>query len=97
MSKVVLQGLEFHAHHGVFATEGVLGARFVVDAELHYPFAGIADDLGRGAAAAAGDEVADPVAGQVAAGDVGAVAEAVVQCEEVAGELETSKYRVPLV
>lgn len=45
MSRVVLQGLEFHAHHGVFATEGVLGARFVVDAELHYPFAGLADDL----------------------------------------------------
>ena len=45
MSKVTLCGLEFHAHHGVFATEGVLGARFVVDAELHYPFAGIADDL----------------------------------------------------
>ncbi|WP_339094980.1 dihydroneopterin aldolase [Deinococcus sp. VB343] len=45
MTKIVLQGLEFHAHHGVFATEGVLGARFVVDAELHYPFAGIADDL----------------------------------------------------
>lgn len=45
MSRVVLEGLEFHAHHGVYATEGVLGARFVVDAELHYPFAGIADDL----------------------------------------------------
>ena len=45
MSRVVLEGLEFHAHHGVYATEGVLGARFVVDAELHSPFAGIADDL----------------------------------------------------
>lgn len=45
MSRVVLQGLEFHAHHGVFATEGVLGARFVVDAELYYPFAGLTDDL----------------------------------------------------
>lgn len=47
MSRVVLEGLEFHAHHGVFAAEGVLGARFVVDAELHSPFAGIADDLGQ--------------------------------------------------
>lgn len=45
MTKIVLQGLEFHAHHGVFATEGVLGARFVVDADLYYPFAGLSDDL----------------------------------------------------
>ena len=44
-SRVVLQGLEFHARHGVFDTEAVLGARFVVDAELHYPFAGLKDDL----------------------------------------------------
>ena len=44
-SRVVLQGLEFHARHGVFETEAVLGARFVVDAELHYPFAGLRDDL----------------------------------------------------
>lgn len=43
--KVVLQGLEFHARHGVFEVEGVLGARFVVDAELHYPFAHIPDEL----------------------------------------------------
>lgn len=45
LSQVTLTGLEFHAHHGVFATEGVLGARFVVDAELYYPFAGLSDDL----------------------------------------------------
>lgn len=44
-SRVVLQGLEFHARHGVFDTEAVLGARFIVDAELHYPFAGLTDDL----------------------------------------------------
>lgn len=44
-SKVVLQGLEFHARHGVYETEGVLGARFIVDAELHYPFSQIPDDL----------------------------------------------------
>ena len=46
MSRVVLEGLEFHARHGVYATEGVLGARFVVDAELYYGFAGLPDDLG---------------------------------------------------
>ncbi|MBZ9715165.1 dihydroneopterin aldolase [Deinococcus multiflagellatus] len=44
-SRVVLQGLEFHARHGVYDTEAALGARFVVDAELYYPFAGLADDL----------------------------------------------------
>ncbi|GGL09793.1 7,8-dihydroneopterin aldolase [Deinococcus radiotolerans] len=42
---MVLRGLEFHARHGVFETEAVLGARFVVDAELHYPFAGLSDNL----------------------------------------------------
>ncbi|MFC4638938.1 dihydroneopterin aldolase [Deinococcus hohokamensis] len=45
MSRVVLEGLEFHARHGVYETEAVLGARFVVDAELHYPFADLPDDL----------------------------------------------------
>ncbi len=45
MSRVVLEGLEFHARHGVYDTEGVLGARFVVDAELHYDFEGLPDDL----------------------------------------------------
>lgn len=45
MSRVVLEGLEFHARHGVFETEGVLGSRFVVDAELVYDFAGLPDDL----------------------------------------------------
>ncbi len=44
-SRVVLEGLEFHARHGVYDTEAVLGARFVVDAELHYDFAGLPDDL----------------------------------------------------
>ena len=46
MSRVVLEGLEFHARHGVYDTEGVLGARFIVDAELYYPFAGLPDELG---------------------------------------------------
>ncbi|ACO45124.1 dihydroneopterin aldolase [Deinococcus deserti] len=45
MSRVVLEGLEFHARHGVYDTEAVLGARFVVDVELHYSFADIGDDL----------------------------------------------------
>lgn len=45
MSRVVLEGLEFHARHGVFESEAALGARFVVDAELHWAFAGIPDDL----------------------------------------------------
>ncbi len=45
VSRVVLQGLEFHARHGVYDTEAVLGARFVIDAELHYSFAQLKDDL----------------------------------------------------
>lgn len=45
MSRVVLEGLEFHAKHGVYETEGVLGSRFIVDAELHYDFAGMPDEL----------------------------------------------------
>lgn len=45
MSRVVLEGLEFHARHGVYETEAVLGSRFVVDAELHYDFVGLPDDL----------------------------------------------------
>jgi len=46
MSRVVLEGLEFHARHGVFETEAALGARFVIDAELHWAFSGIPDELG---------------------------------------------------
>lgn len=45
MSKVVLKGLAFHARHGVYSEEAVFGSRFVVDAELHYDFTGIPDDL----------------------------------------------------
>lgn len=44
-SRVVLSGLEFFARHGVFEAETQLGARFVVDAELVYPFADLNDDL----------------------------------------------------
>ena len=45
MSRVVLSGLEFHAWHGVYEEESRFGARFVVDAELHWPFAGLKDQL----------------------------------------------------
>ena len=45
MGRVVLTGLEFHGRHGVLPEEAVLGARFVVDLELHYDFAGLADDI----------------------------------------------------
>ncbi len=37
MDRIVLNGLEFFAYHGVFPEEAVLGGRFVVDAELHLP------------------------------------------------------------
>lgn len=35
--KIVLEGLEFHAHHGVYDAEAQFGARFVVDLELFLP------------------------------------------------------------
>lgn len=44
-SRVVLEGLEFFGRHGVFEAEAQLGARFVVDAELHYDFADLNDDI----------------------------------------------------
>jgi len=37
MDKIVLNGLEFHAYHGVYAEENRFGARFTVDAELFLP------------------------------------------------------------
>ncbi|AWN23411.1 dihydroneopterin aldolase [Deinococcus irradiatisoli] len=43
--RVVLSGLAFHGRHGVYQEESVFGARFVVDAELYYEFADIADEL----------------------------------------------------
>jgi 7,8-dihydroneopterin aldolase/epimerase/oxygenase len=45
MGRVVLSGLAFHGRHGVYAEESVFGARFVVDAELHYEFSDIQDEL----------------------------------------------------
>ncbi|HEX2865062.1 MAG TPA: dihydroneopterin aldolase [Deinococcales bacterium] len=41
--RIVLEGLEFFGRHGVYAEEGRLGARFVVDLELFLNLAGIAD------------------------------------------------------
>lgn len=45
LGKVVLSGLEFHGRHGVYQEETRLGARFVVDAELSFDFAGIPDQV----------------------------------------------------
>ncbi len=42
--KIVLEGLEFHARHGVFEAETQFGARFIVDVELYLPVTGD-DDL----------------------------------------------------
>lgn len=44
LDKIVLLGLEFHAHHGVYDSEAVFGARFVVDLELFLPLPAT-DDL----------------------------------------------------
>ncbi len=61
----MLEGLEFHARHGVYDTEAVLGARFVVDAELHYDFAGLPDELNRAVNyAAVYDAIRDEVTGR---------------------------------
>lgn len=35
MDKIVLEGLDFHGHHGVFEEEARLGARFTIDVELY--------------------------------------------------------------
>ena len=45
MGKIVLQGLEFHARHGLHPEEEKLGTRFIVDVEMQTPFEGIADRL----------------------------------------------------
>jgi dihydroneopterin aldolase len=34
VAKVVLQGMSFHAHHGVYPEETKLGGRYLVDVEL---------------------------------------------------------------
>jgi dihydroneopterin aldolase len=38
--RLVLTGMEFHAHHGAFAEEARLGARFTVDLELELALSG---------------------------------------------------------
>jgi 7,8-dihydroneopterin aldolase/epimerase/oxygenase len=38
MGKVSLQGIEFHAYHGVFAAENQLGNRFTIDLTVHTDF-----------------------------------------------------------
>lgn len=43
--KVVLSGLEFHGRHGVFEEEEKFGARFVVDCEMTWDFAGLTDHI----------------------------------------------------
>ncbi|MFC4453027.1 dihydroneopterin aldolase [Deinococcus sonorensis] len=64
-SKVVLSGLEFHARHGVYEEEARFGARFVVDAELHYDFRGLPDRLERAVNyAAVYDQIAQEVTGR---------------------------------
>ena len=47
MGKVSLEGIEFHAHHGVFAEEQKLGNRFTVDIHVETDFrkAMLEDDL----------------------------------------------------
>ena len=44
LDKIVLEGLEFHARHGVFEAETQFGARFIVDVELYLSLTGD-DDL----------------------------------------------------
>jgi 7,8-dihydroneopterin aldolase/epimerase/oxygenase len=38
MGKVALAGMEFHAYHGVYPEEAVLGNRFTIDLELETDF-----------------------------------------------------------
>lgn len=37
LDRIVLSGMEYHAHHGVYEEEEKLGARFSVDVELELP------------------------------------------------------------
>lgn len=38
MGKVLLEGIEFHAYHGAYPEESVLGNRFTLDLELETDF-----------------------------------------------------------
>jgi 7,8-dihydroneopterin aldolase/epimerase/oxygenase len=48
MGKVALEGIEFHAYHGAYKEEKILGNRFTVDISVETPFkkAMFEDDLG---------------------------------------------------
>jgi 7,8-dihydroneopterin aldolase/epimerase/oxygenase len=37
LDKITMSGMQFYGYHGVFAEENKLGARYVVDVELHLP------------------------------------------------------------
>ena len=45
MDRICLTGLEFFGRHGVYAEEGKLGARFVVDLELSLDLSRISDNV----------------------------------------------------
>jgi dihydroneopterin aldolase len=40
MGKVALEGIEFHAYHGAYPEESILGNRFTLDLELETDFRG---------------------------------------------------------
>ncbi len=45
MGKIVLEGMEFYAYHGVYAEEKIIGGRYIVDVEVFYPFENNNDQL----------------------------------------------------
>lgn len=45
MGKIVLEGMEFYAFHGVYAEEKQIGGRYLVDVEVFYPFENTRDQL----------------------------------------------------
>ena len=47
MGLIVLEGMQFHAFHGVHAEERLMGGQYQVDVYLNYPFEGNADQLER--------------------------------------------------
>lgn len=47
MGLIVLEGMQFHAFHGVHAEERVMGGKYQVDVYLNFPFEGNADQLDR--------------------------------------------------
>lgn len=47
MGLIVLEGMQFHAFHGVHSEERLMGGKYQVDVYLDYPFEGNADQLDR--------------------------------------------------